>query len=153
MQDRLYQKKPGGTWYAIFYDAAGRRVQACTWCKDRRAAVAVLRRFEREAQSSTGLSKDAPGHTVAEALEYLIAHGCSDSAPSTLLMHSKKGGQLLRLIGAADVNTLSVDEVQDYINQRLREGPKRETVRKELCTLRKALTVAQARGLLRKDAR
>ena len=153
MQSRLYQKKAGGTWYATFYDTAGSRIQACTWCTDQRAATAVLRRFEREAQSATGLSKDAPPHSVAEALEYLIAHGCSDAPASTLLMHSKKGGHLLRLLGHLDVNTLSVDHVQDYINQRLKEGSARETVRKELCTFRKTLTVAQSRGLLRRDGR
>ena len=44
--------------------------------------------------------------------------------------------------------------MQDYINQRLeQEGAHRESVRKELCTLRRALTLAQERGLLRADAR
>jgi len=147
------RRSQAGLGTQIFYDAAGQRLQACTWCKDRRAAVAALRRFEREAQSTSGLSKDAPAHSVAEALEYLIAHGCSDSPASTLLMHSKKGGHLLRLLGHLDINTLSVDHVQDYINQRLKEGAARETVRKELCTLRKKLMVAQSRGLLRRDGR
>ena len=70
-----------------------------------------------------------------------------------LKMYARKGGHLLRLIGAVDVNALCRDDVQHYINRRLDEGAHRETVRKELCTLRRALEEAKERGLFLGDSR
>ena len=41
--------------------------------------------------------------------------------------------------------------MQEYCSRRLREGAARETVRKELVALRRALSLAAQRGLLRSD--
>ncbi len=150
---RLYKKTPDGCWYGQYFDNVGQRVQVATKCWDRRAAELSLRDKEREARSKAGVPKNSPTQTVAEALSYLVAHGCSDCAPATLGMYAQKGGHLLRLLGDVDVNSLCLDQVQDFINTRLEEGAHRESVRKELCTLRRALALSHDRKLLRADAR
>jgi len=92
-------------------------------------------------------------HSVTAALEYLVQQAGSDLAPATLAMYAEKGGHLLRLLGDVDVNVLTLDDTQKYINLRLDEKAHRETVRKELVTLRRALTLAHERNLLRADPR
>src|SRR6185295_7290013 len=63
-------------------------------------------------------------------------------------MHLQRGGHLSRVLGTRDVNSLDVESVLAFINQRLDEGAARETVRKELSTLRRALKLAHGRRLL-----
>src|SRR6266852_1680429 len=150
---RLYKKTPDGCWYGQYFDNVGQRVQVATKCWDRRAAELSLRDKEREARSKAGVPKNSPTQTVAESLQYLVEHGCSDCPDATLGMHAQKGGHILRLLQDVDVNSLSLDQVQDFINTRLEEGAHRESVRKELCTLRRALALSHDRKLLRADAR
>jgi len=149
---RLYKKKEDGPWYGQYYEN-GQRIRVNTFCWDKRAADGKLRDIEREAHSKTGVPSNAPTQTIAEALHYLVEHGCSDCADATLGMYAQKGGHILRLLQDVDVNSLSLDQVQDFINTRLEEGAHRESVRKELCTLRRALALSHDRKLLRADAR
>ncbi len=66
-------------------------------------------------------------------------------------MHSQKGGHLTRLLGSIDINALTRDDTQSYIEARLDEGAAKETVRKELCTLRRSLEIAHERRLLTRE--
>lgn len=158
MGDRLYRKKdatgrPAGPWYASYYGPHGRRSQFCTWCLDRAAARDALRQKEREAHAPGGPAAHAPPHSVEQALQYLITHGCSDLSQPTIRCYAQKAGHVLRLLGGRDVNQLTLDDTQTYINTRLDEGAHRETVRKELCVIRLALGAAKERRLLREDPR
>jgi integrase len=54
----------------------------------------------------------------------------------------------LRLLGDTPLSSLHLDGVQVFIDQRLAEGAARETLRKEICVLRRALDLAHKRGLL-----
>lgn len=54
---------------------------------------------------------------------------------------------------SVEVNELHIDQVQQYLTQHLEEGAARETVRKELCTLSRALKLAKGRGLFLGDPR
>jgi len=47
MSDRLFKR--GATWYCWVFDANGKRIQKSTRCKDRKAAEAVAREYERRA--------------------------------------------------------------------------------------------------------
>jgi integrase len=58
---------------------------------------------------------------------------------------------LVRLLGAHELCTLKVDDVQKYCLSRLEEGAARETVRKELVVLRSTLSLARDRGMLTRD--
>jgi integrase len=60
-------------------------------------------------------------------------------------MYQARGGHLVRLLDL-DVNAITIEDVRDYCKQRLKEHADRETIRKELVTLRRALQVAKEHG-------
>lgn len=144
MSDRLYRR--GDVFYGQYYTQDGRRVTVNTRCLDRAAAKQVLRRCEREAQSPNREPGHTP-HTVEEALRMLIEHAGEDVSEGTVDMWRVKGGHLFRLMGDRDINGLHFDHVQGYIDERLKEGAARTTVRKELSTLSRALDHAELRGM------
>ena len=156
MADSLFKKssQKNGWYYGWYYGPEGKRVIKSLKTADRRIARDRLRQVEREAHLQGGLSANAPAHTVTDAVRYIVEVGSSDKALGTLDMYAKRGGHLARLLGEKQVSVLTVDDVQGYINQRLdEEGAARETVRKELSTLRTALETAKTRGLYRSDPR
>jgi integrase len=111
----------------------------------------VLKRWEQQVNSDD--PTDRPAHSLDDALNYFVDHATSDLSPETVRMYVEKGGQLVRLLGTRGVNELSLDDVHAYIKHRLDEGAARSTVAKELCTLRRALGVAQRRGIFVGNAR
>lgn len=89
---------------------------------------------------------DQAPYFVAHALEDLLARGCLDNAKATLQCYEQRAGHILRLLGGLALDGLHLDNVQEYTSQRLSEGAARETIRKELCVLRRALDLAYRRG-------
>jgi integrase len=80
---------------------------------------------------------------VADALEYLVEQSMTKQwAATTLDMFADKSGHLLRLLGEIALVELRSPALKQYIDRRLTEGAARETVRKELSTLRAALREA-----------
>jgi hypothetical protein len=159
--ERLYRKKKGavfyGSYFGWFYDPVKRRrVFTNTHTRDREAARAFLRKAERDAfdaHASGRVPSRSQAHTVASALECLVARGSNDVSAGTLHMYGVKAGHLLRLLGAMDVNVLTLDDVQRYIDIRRSETAQSETIRKELVTLRQSLKLARERKLLQQDPR
>ncbi len=168
----LYRKrkdgKPVGPWYGTFYSLDGQRRRVCTNHHDREAAAVWLKHHIRTALADeatgkrpTALAAGVPGgraqaHTVADALRYLVEESKSKDWPaSTLQMFADKAGHLLRVLGPVDLADLATPAVKRYIDQRLTERVSenrttaRETVRKELSTLRAALREAEELGWLR----
>ena len=68
MAERLYKR--GSTWWGWFYDAGGRRVVQSTKCKDKRAAEAVVREWERAAADPDHAAANAA--TLADALKHFL---------------------------------------------------------------------------------
>lgn len=87
-------------------------------------------------------------YCVAHALSDLLTRGCVDNAPATRSCYTQRAGHVLRILGDAPLASLHLDLVQAYIDQRLKESAARETLRKELCVLRRALGLAHKRGIL-----
>ena len=141
---RLYKR--GKTYWCSFYDAAGQRVRCTTRCTDLRAAQAAAARFEREAADPRNAAANAT--TLRTALERLLKdREARGRAGGTVSMYATKGGHLLRLLGA-DTPLAAIDakRVDDFIDRRIAEGASRNTIVKELTTLRAALKVAKRRG-------
>ena len=154
MAERLYRKKPNGTWYGWYYDQQGKQHCVCLRVTDKRAAQAVLRRLERQVQGTPRTAADEPTSPLGEVLQTFLEDRKLLAPPATVHMHEVKAGHLARILGnECDVNGLTYDQVQRYVSTRLREHAERETVRKELCTLRGALKLAAKRGTFASDPR
>lgn len=141
---RLYRKVPGGSWYAWFY-VNGARVRRCTKVRDRRAAEAILRGWEREASGAA----EAPAclDTVQDALDDLIAQGLADVSAATKGYYEAKGGLVATRLGPMQLAHLTRDVIQEYIRARLEDDKvKGLSVAKELTALRLALKLARQRG-------
>ena len=168
-QTRIFKTEKSPYWQAEFYDRAGLRHRESTRCTDKRAAADWLRQREREVYDpSHPAAHQAPHtpspkiHTLADALSRLVEVARINLAPATVRMYAEKGGHLVRLLtenpDCADpkplaVDSLHIDHIHHYIGRRLDEGAARETVRKELCTLSRALKLAKERGLFHGDPR
>lgn len=86
-------------------------------------------------------------YCVAHALSDLLTRGCADNSPATRSCYTQRTGHVLRILGHIPLATLHIDRVQEYIDRRLVEDIARETLRKELCVLRRALDLAHKRGI------
>src|SRR5262245_29719385 len=148
---RLYRKKrhgkETGPYYGWIYAGRARKC-ICTRCLDRAAAAAVLRERERQANSAAGVSPNTAAHTVTDSLRYMIEDRNTERSPATLEFYAKKAGHLMRLLGDEPMATLSLEQVDRYVNARIAEGASRSTIYRELITLRRTRKIDKKRGLL-----
>jgi integrase len=143
MAERLYKR--GNIWWGWYYHH-GKRTCRSTRCRDKRAAEAIVREWERVAADPDYAA--AHSTTLGEALgRFLIDRKNKGRAEATISCYRSKAGHLFRLFGIettlAAVNACRVDE---YVATRTEEGASRHTIYKELGTLRGTLKVAKRRG-------
>ena len=100
------------------------------------------------ARDATTCGPPQNAYCVAHALSDLLTRGCADNATATRSCYTQRGGHVLRILGDSPLASLQLDDVQAFIDQRLAEGAARETIRKELCVLRRALDLAHKRRIL-----
>jgi integrase len=144
MASRLYKR--GDVWWGWFYEPNGRRVSKSTKCTDKRAAELTLREWERGAADPAYAAAHAA--TVETALNRLVADRRGKGrAEGTLSMYLAKGGHVARVLGAdTALARVTAREIDRFIDVRLEEGAARNTVKKELTTIRGMLKVAKRRG-------
>jgi integrase len=159
----LYLK--GRIWYGYYYGLDGKRRRVCTRQRDQEAAAVWLRQRVRDALAAEVTERNAPAsaggvpggraRTVEDACRYLVEQSKAKDWPaSTLKMFADKAGHILRILGPVKLTELTTPAVKRYIDQRLGEKVSaerttaRETVRKELSTLRAALREAEELGWL-----
>lgn len=78
MSDRLYRKKPGGSWYGWFYDRRDKRRIVCTRTADREVALRILAKREKVAHGllhPRSESARIPGRPTPALLVYFIEAG------------------------------------------------------------------------------
>jgi integrase len=147
MSDHLFQRNGRSkVWYATYYDADGVRHTRSTRQLDKRAAAATLREWERrEADPSYAPANQT---TVGDALAGLIRdRRLKGRAEGTIDCYRVKAGHLTRLLGAElPLRRVTAKVVDAFVDARLDEGAKRNTIHKELTVLRGALKVAKRRG-------
>lgn len=152
MGDRVYRKREGGTFYGTIYERSGKRRQVCLWVRDRRAALAELRRLEREAHGAPAdAAEEAPPRPLTEVLEQFLAYGLPERSEATREIHGYKAGHLGRILGEHDVNALTRIDFAKYLQQREAEGVVQHTRAKEAITMRMALRFAFENGLMARD--
>lgn len=140
----IYRRKDSPTWWCWYYDARGRRQRVSTQCTDKRAAERAAARFERETADPT--HRPANETTLGRAIERLITDRVTRGrAGGTVNMYTVKGRQLVRVLGDVSLEDIDAREVDRFIAVRLKEGAARNTIAKELGTLRAALKIAKRR--------
>jgi len=144
MQERLYLR--GRVWWCWFYDADGVIQRKSTKQRDKTAARAVLREFERQATDPRYAAANAT--SVHDALERMIENRIQRGrADGTLHMYRVKAGHVRRVFGAdTPLSRIDAKKIDGYLATRLAEGAARTTIGKELTTIRAMLKVARRRG-------
>ena len=139
-------RRQSGTFYAKFKDLDGKWHQQSTGTRDRKAADARLREYERRASDPAYAASNEA--TLRQALEQLLkSRRAKGTAEATVEFYRSKSGHLLRILGAESrLGRLSARAVDSFVEKRLEEGAAHNTVSKELGTLRAALKVAKRRG-------
>lgn len=126
--------RPGSPyWHADYVDAAGRRVQRCTYETDEAAARRVVRGWLREA---------ARGATVTDVVTAFHDHVAEQvragaTRPDTASFYSVKLSHAVILLGR--LRRLGGRDVRGYVSTRREAGVSDATVAKELRSLRTAL--------------
>jgi integrase len=144
MAGRLYKRAE--IWWTWFYEPSGRRVCKSTQCTDKRAAELTLREWERGAADPAYAA--AHTATIGSALERLIIDRRGKGrAEGTLSMYRAKAGHVVRVLGGdTALAGVTAREIDRFVDVRLAEGACRNTVKKELTTIRGMLKVAKRRG-------
>jgi integrase len=144
MGDRLYKR--GSVWWGWCFDVDGQRHAFSTRCTDRRAAEAACREQERRFADPAYAAAHAA--TLESALKRLLVdREQRGRASGTLSMYRVKAGHIVRVLGGETrLARITASVVDGYIEQRLEEGAARNTVQKDLVTLRAMLKVAKRRG-------
>lgn len=138
MSQRLYKRPDSENWSAIIRLSSGHTIRKTTGCRDRKAAERVAQELERQA------ADPASGTTLGQALEAMLAETKRRGrAEKTLDFYRQKVGHYVRLWGV-DMPLARVDArlVDEYIDQRQKEGASPHTIQKELVALRKTLRLA-----------
>lgn len=125
-------------WGDFFDPLKRRRVRQSLRTRDVKVARERLRVAELGATNPA--ADPPPLRPLGDALDYLIKVACNDRADATRRFYTQKCLHLLRLLGAdTPIEELDRPRIAAYAKTRLEEGAHRNTVGKELITLRRAL--------------
>ncbi len=151
---RLFKR--GRVWYGWVYEN-GRRITRTTKCRDRSAAEAVVRQWERDAADPDHAA--ARTATLTSALQLLLKLDEEEVAAGrrsrdTVDFHETKAGHLVRVFETNargehvpfPLARLRPADVDGYISRRRAEGAADTTIAKELVVLRKSLRLAIRAG-------
>lgn len=155
---RVYRRDGSKSWQAEWYEGGVRR-QRSTRCRDKAAAEAIARQWEREGADPAGAR--ARKATLREALELLVdqRQELADSgkrSPATVEYYVKHFGKLLRIFGEQmPLAHVTNEAVARYVSARRREWANdartrhvsEHTIHKEVSALGAALNLAKRRGL------
>jgi integrase len=157
--ERVFKRTGGRVWYGWFYEN-GHRIQRSTRCRDKSAAEAVVRQWQRDAADPAHAA--ARTATLTNALQQLLRLDAEEIAAgrrseATLDFHRKKAGHLVRVFETNErgelvpfpLVRLRPADVDGYISRRRAEEASDSTISKEIIVLRKALRLAIRAGLWR----
>ncbi len=138
----------GNVWWCWFRTAGGARVYRTTGQRVRALAVQAARALERDHLAALTATASPPlDEVIAAWLTDVERRGRS---PETLGFYLKTVRPLVRELGSRAVDTLTLADLEAYVDQRLAGGVAgRATVAKELGCVRAALRYARRRGLYR----
>lgn len=150
MRWTLFRRQKAACWYIEWMDGTERREENLGTDDEAEAGRRATARFESapQAHDPARTAQDASEvYQLAHALEDLLSRGLSDNSEGTRHCYLARAGHLVRLLGAVPLTSLHLDQVQAYLDTRVAEGAARETIRKEVCVIRRALDLAHRRGI------
>lgn len=150
MRFTLFRRQNDPCWHVEWFDGTQRREARLDTEDEAEAGRRAAGKFSRPSSAHDtprSATYPAQAYALAHALEDLLTRGLSDNAPGTRSCYMQRAGHLVRLLGSVPLSALHLDQVQSYLDSRVEEGAARETVRKEVCVLRRALDLAHRRGL------
>jgi integrase len=135
-----------GTLWSARRRLNGVRESRPTGQRDKKAAITIIARWNREAADPIHEAADAT--TFGDAVDRFLDDAAGrDLAEATKSIMACKAGHLVRIIAASrSMSAVTAKTVDTYTKQRLDEGASRSTIAKELCTLRGVLASARRRG-------
>ncbi len=150
---RKKRGKPVGPWRCQYYDRAGIRHDVTTRCRDKAAAIAVARDFERAASDPASAARQ--GLTMIAAMNAMLDHGeelvrAGQKSAATVAIHRLRAGHWCSILGDGfALGGITSSDVDRYVTVRRtdREPASNHTLHKEFGVLRMALGLAQHRGL------
>ncbi len=147
----LFRPGAGRVWWAFIPTKKGRKPRESTGHTDEQAAhLWYLKRIRSAGRAD--LAKEET--TISDALKRRRnERRAAGRAPDTITFYEKKGRHLIRIFGGdRPLSSVDARAVDDYVTTRLREGAEedqrgiRNTISKELVTLRGALKLARRQG-------
>lgn len=147
MGERLFRR--GLIWYAWVPKAGGGVEKRSTLCTDKKAALIVAAQLERAAVDPDYAAQNEARLTdMTDA--YLTSRERLGRSAGTMHHVRVKSGHLRRLLPdmASRVDHATVEK---YIDQRLKEGARRTTIKKELRVLKASLRLGAKNGLFKAD--
>lgn len=143
MGERL-RRRGRGNWEALVHEDGVWRWRG-TRCRDRSAALLVLREWERRASDPSARTA-----TTEQLLrDYLTSRRARGRSAATLDYYRAKAGQLVRLLPARGED-LTHAALEAYLATRREEGAA-HAARKELGLLRSALALGRRNGTFHRD--
>jgi integrase len=133
--------KRGDTWYADYFDRAGRRRRDSTKTSDIKVARARLRELELATTDRAAHETE----TLNAALSYFVDVVHAASPAGTVRCYRQKSCHVSRLLGDELLDRLTLESIERYIAERLKEGAHKHSVHKELVVLRGTLKSAKTR--------
>jgi site-specific recombinase XerD len=149
---KLYRRAGSPFWQAEYSDGEQRWRESTGFAdKEQASRFAAQRAAAASDPAPDQAEVDRQAHTLSESLQRLLQVGVQEVSSATVHCYRHKAGHLARLLGQFDVNSLNLDTLQDYCTIRTEEGAAPESVRKELVTLRRALTLSFRRRFMIRD--
>ena len=136
-------------WYTRIRYPDGSKRERSTGCTDITAARVARGRLEREAMAEADPARnEKKEYALGQCLaDYIASRVRIGRASGTISMYETKSGHLVRLLGAdMDVNSLTPEQVEAYVDWRKSEGSHTHTIFKELTSLYAALRHGRRRG-------
>lgn len=147
MEWSLFRRRGSDSWFVEWHERGERRESNLGTADEAEAEQRAGRLLgTAPAEAAAGQTAHADNYTLEHALNDFLQRGLVDKAEGTRVCYEQRAGHLLRRMGSLLLASLHVDQVSAYIAGRLEEKAARESIRKELCVLRRAIDLAHRRG-------
>lgn len=152
---RLWKRPTVDVWWAR-RSVNGVREAESTGCRERKAALAKIKRWNLQAAAGS-IYSTSDTTTLGEMIQLMLERAGKDVVGGTLAeatreIKEQKAGHIIRVLGAhTPMSEVGAAKVAEYERVRLDEGASRHTIQKELSVLKQTLGLAFRQGAYHQD--